>query len=313
MDRGSQAVARGVSSMTAASRSRGTIVMSYWDWGYYKPKPRIKAKGGIKSQSKRGAFGESWWAKRWIAALESFNIGARLGRGRSYARSGQVLSIDIGKGVIKSKVQGSRPKPYDVTIKVKTLSDADWKNLAGSLSTQAIFAAKLLAGEMPQEIEEAFTGAKLSLFPEKLRDLETNCSCPDWSNPCKHIAAVYYLLGEEFDRDPFLVFKLRGRSREEVVGSLGSPRAADVAAPQAEQGEAVLPAEPLPSDPSTFWRMQPLSEDFYGEVRVPQVHASLARQSGSFPFWRGTERFLDVMERIFARASSGALDVFLGK
>src|SRR6266511_3330980 len=82
MDRGSQAVARGVSSMTAASRSRGTIVMSYWDWGYYKPKPRIKAKGGIKSQSKRGAFGESWWAKRWIAALESFNIGARLGRGR---------------------------------------------------------------------------------------------------------------------------------------------------------------------------------------------------------------------------------------
>src|SRR6266508_2553128 len=147
MDRGSQAVARGVSSMTAASRSRGTIVMSYWDWGYYKPKPRIKAKGGIKSQSKRGAFGESWWAKRWIAALESFNIGARLGRGRSYARSGQVLSIDIGKGVIKSKVQGSRPKPYDVTIKVKTLSDADWKNLAGSLSTQALFAAKLLAGE----------------------------------------------------------------------------------------------------------------------------------------------------------------------
>ena len=76
--------------------------MGYWDWGYYKPKPRIKAKGGIKAQSKRGSFGETWWAKRWIATLESFNIGARLGRGRSYARSGQVLSIDIAKGEIRA-------------------------------------------------------------------------------------------------------------------------------------------------------------------------------------------------------------------
>src|SRR5438094_873916 len=83
----------------------------YYGYGYrrFVYKPRIKAKGGIKAQSKRGSFGETWWAKRWIAVLESFNIGARLSRGRSYARSGQVLSIDIAKGEIKSKVQGSSP------------------------------------------------------------------------------------------------------------------------------------------------------------------------------------------------------------
>jgi uncharacterized Zn finger protein len=130
--------------------------MSYWDWGYYKPKPAKTAKGGIKAQSKRGAFGETWWARRWIAVLESFNIGARLQRGRSYARSGQVLSIEITKGEIKSQVQGSRPKPYDIKIKIKALPEGDWRKMADALSSQAIFAAKLLAGEMPQDIERAF-------------------------------------------------------------------------------------------------------------------------------------------------------------
>lgn len=286
--------------------------MSYWDWGYYKPKPRIKAKGGIKSQSKRGAFGESWWARRWIATLESFNIGARLTRGRSYARSGQVLSIDIGRGVIKSKVQGSRPKPYDITIKVKTLSDADWKKLAGSLSTQAIFAAKLLAGEMPQEIEEAFTGAKLSLFPEKLRDLETNCSCPDWSNPCKHIAAVYYLLGEEFDRDPFLIFKLRGATREEFAKLLGAT-GAPAAKIEADEAKVAAPPESLQADAGVFWSGGKLPDDFFGEVRLPPVSAALLKRLGNFPFWRGSESFLDALAPVYAQAAPHGLDVFLGE
>jgi uncharacterized Zn finger protein len=196
--------------------------MGYWDWGYYKPKPAKQVKGGIKAQSKRGAFGETWWAKRWIAVLESFNIGARLERGRSYARRGHVLSIDIAKGEIKSQVQGSRPKPYEIKIEIKALPESDWRKLASALSSQAIFAAKLLAGEMPNEIEQAFEEAGLSLFPTRLDDLQTNCSCPDWSNPCKHIAAVYYLIGEEFDRDPFLIFKLRGATREEFIEMLGS-------------------------------------------------------------------------------------------
>src|SRR5215471_10275517 len=180
-------------------------------------RPRA-AKGGIKTQSKRGAFGQSWWARRWIAVLESFDIGARLGRGRTYARGGQVLSIDVGKGKVEAKVQGSRPSPYAVSIRLKVLADADWRKLIEVLSGQALFAAKLLAGEMPQDIEQVFGEAGLSLFPEKLRDLQTECSCPDYSNPCKHIAAVYYLLGEEFDRDPFLLFRLRGLGREELLG-----------------------------------------------------------------------------------------------
>jgi uncharacterized Zn finger protein len=149
------------------------------EYGYYRyfpvSRPR-KTKAGIKAQSKRGAFGQSWWARRWIAVLESFNIGQRLSRGRSYARSGQVLSIDIKKGTVTADVQGSRPKPYSITMKVKAITGANWKKLAKNLSRQALFAAKLLAGEMPPDIEKAFKDVGLSLFPDKLNDLKTQCA-----------------------------------------------------------------------------------------------------------------------------------------
>lgn len=282
--------------------------MSYWDWGY-KPKPKIKAKGGIKSQSKRGSFGETWWAKRWIATLESFNIGARLNRGRSYARSGQVLSIDIAKGEIKSKVQGSSPTPYKITIKLKQLDAKDWQKLTTALVSQAIFAAKLMAGEMPQDIEQTFKDNRLSLFPEKLRDLQTDCSCPDWSNPCKHIAAVYYLLAEEFDRDPFLLFKLRGLTREELTEALSKAGGA-VATGAEPAAEVALPPEPLAVEAASFWQGGALPENLFGEVRKPPVNAALPKRLGNFPFWRGEENFSEAMNKLYERASAEGLGIF---
>jgi uncharacterized Zn finger protein len=284
--------------------------MWYRDF-FPRSRPR-KAKGGIKAQSKRGGFGASWWAKRWIAVLESFNIGARLQRGRSYARGGQVLSIDIDKGEIEAKVQGSRPNPYAVSIQLKVIADADWGKLIEVLSGQALFAAKLLAGEMPQDIEQVFEEAELSLFPEKLRDLQTDCSCPDDSNPCKHIAAVYYLLGEEFDRDPFLLFKLRGLGREELMerlGSTGQRGAAQEAGPVA----AAAPPEPLTADRAAYWGGGPLPEESADAVEAPPVAAAVVKRLGNFPFWRGGERFLDALEPIYKQASERGLDVLLGE
>ncbi|NOT60629.1 MAG: hypothetical protein HOP19_10450 [Acidobacteria bacterium] len=282
--------------------------MPYWnDWGYFKPKPRIEKKGGIKSQSKRGTFGDTWWGKRWIAVLESFNLGARLTRGRSYARNGSVLSIDIASGEVKAKVQGSYPQPYKVSIKLKALPEGDWRKLAKSLSTQAIFAAKLLAGEMPQEIEDAFKAEGLALFPDKARDLETDCSCPDWSNPCKHIAAVYYLIGEEFDRDPFLLFKLRGMERDKFIQLLGA------ATPTAkEDAAATLPPEPLNADAVTFWQGAPLPPDWLGEARNPPIAAAVLQRLGNFPFWRGNETVSDALHGAYVNASARGLEVLAG-
>jgi uncharacterized Zn finger protein len=287
--------------------------MSYWDdYRRFKPSIPREAKGGIKAQSKRGTFGESWWARRWIAVLESFNIGARLGRGRSYARRGQVLSIEIDKGEVSGKVQGSRPKPYDVKLQVKTLSVSDWQKLTKVLSRQAIFSAKLLMGEMPPDIEKAFREAGLSLFPEKLKDLKTDCSCPDWSNPCKHIAAVYYLLAEEFDRDPFLIFKLRGLNREDLATMLSRPdKKTTQRKAKAKQEPLHKDEEELTSDISKFWNGEPISDDIFGEVRIPPIAAALPKRLGSFPFWRGEEKFLDAMESIYANASTIGLKLFL--
>ena len=304
----------------------------YDDWDFYRfPKstPR-EAKGGIKAQSKRGSFGETWWAKRWISVLESFNIGARLQRGRSYARSGQVLSIDVAQGKVTAKVQGSRATPYSVTIKVKTLPKADWQKLAAELGRQAIFAAKLLAGEMPQDIEEAFKAARLSLLPTKSHDLDTNCSCPDWSNPCKHIAAVYYLLGEEFDRDPFLIFRLRGIEREDLVKLLAGGKqpeaaktrgkkraakaeavAAEAAPAEAEEPEARV-AEPLATEPGAYWGSVDPSGDLFGGASIPSIAAALPKRLGSLSFWRAKDRFLDAMEAVYRDAAPVGMDVFLG-
>ena len=323
--------------------------MSRWyHYPYFKRSIPRAVKDGIKAQSKRGAFGESWWARRWITVLESFNIGARLGRGRSYARGGQVLSIEIDKGKVGAKVQGSRPKPYDVKLEIKTLQAADWQKLAKALSREAIFSAKLLAGEMPQDIEKAFKETGLSLFPEKLKDLKTACSCPGWSNPCKHIAAVYYLLGEEFDRDPFLIFKLRGMNREDLIATLSRPDKKASSRKKTPEPTSSLEVEEslthstgpqtrslgrekwhrsgstlskpfrqevegLTSDLSKFWNGETLPDDFFGEVSIPPVPAALPKRLGSFPFWRGQERFLDAMESVYAKASVVGLEVFLGE
>jgi uncharacterized Zn finger protein len=271
------------------------------------------APGGIKAHSRRGRFGETWWARRWLSVLEQLDLGGRLGRARAYARRGQVLDVTIEEGRATASVQGSRKDPYAVTIRVKPLSPAQWERVGVELREEARFAAKLLASEMPEDVEEAFARAGVSLFPRGKGELTTECSCPDWSNPCKHIAAVYYLLGEEFDRDPFLVFRLRGLSREGLVALLGSGTATTLRASPVERGRAlgaVPGAPPLPADPAAFWTggETPASE----HVRVPDAAAALVRRLGPFPFWRGPAPLVQVLEPLYARASTRALDVYVG-
>jgi uncharacterized Zn finger protein len=284
------------------------------DYSYFPPSRPREAKGGIKAQSRQG--GQSWWAKRWIAVLESFHVGARLQRGRSYARRGQVLSVDVGVGRVDARVQGSRPQPYSVTILAKTLSKADFAKLRKTLSQQAIFTAKLLAGEMPREIEGLFVQARLSLFPEKLDDLGTECSCPDWSNPCKHIAAVYYLIGEEFDRDPFLIFKLRGLNREKLVAILDDEAVKPaVASPPAGGGgdEICATSRPEPLSPAVaqFWHGTELLAGWLGEIQPPPITAALAKRLGKFPFWRGNQKFHEALEPLYIYATQRGQEVLL--
>jgi uncharacterized Zn finger protein len=190
----------------------------YWDWDS-SPGP-ISVEGGIKARSKRGSIGEKWWSQRFIAALESYGMSGRLQRGRSYARRGQVLEFDLSVGKVTARVQGSRPAPYKVTISVLPLTTAQWKTVESRLASQALFRAKLLAGEMPAEIEQVFADCGTPLFPRSAADLDMHCSCPDWEVPCKHLAAVCYVLAEAFDDDPFAMLAWRGRSRDTLLAAL---------------------------------------------------------------------------------------------
>lgn len=226
--------------------------MSRYDYyNYYPPTKPRKTDEGIKARSKRGAFAKSWWATRWITALERLMDRGRLGRGKRYARAGQVISLDEQKGSVVAKVQGSRRKPYQVTIEVDPLNDKQWEKVLDVLADQAIFTAQLLAGEMPDEIEEVFSAAGVSLFPKSRSQLRTDCSCPDWANPCKHVAAVHFILGEQFDEDPFMLFRMRGRSQEQVMEELRARRAGEDEDDFEEEAEE--PAIPLNETLDNFW------------------------------------------------------------
>jgi uncharacterized Zn finger protein len=287
----------------------------YWDYGYFKPTKRRNVKGGIKLQSRAG--GKNWWSKKWIDALTSVSVSSRLSRGRSYARSGQVLSVDIKSGVINSRVQGSRRSPYAVTIEIKPLTAHQWKTIGKAIGSKAAYVAHLLNGEMPETIEEVFRSASISLFPQTSNDLKTDCSCPDWSNPCKHIAAVYYIVGEEFDRDPFLLFKLRGLEREALLnlisefqrGSASSGAVGKKISQKSKKTKSSQTASVLPADPTSFWGTPLPMPGISIPYEVPHMHGAHVRLLGNFPFWRGAENFVDSVTTLYPAASEFAVAI----
>src|SRR3954452_15098132 len=146
--------------------------MSYYEW--HPPSQPISTEQGLKARSKRGDFAKNWWATRWIEALETLMDAGRLRRGRRYARQGQVLSIEERTGGVVAKVQGSRSRPYRVNIELESFDDEQWEQVFEALAGRAIFAAGLLAGEMPEDIEEAFPAADASLFPSRRGELRTS-------------------------------------------------------------------------------------------------------------------------------------------
>ena len=275
--------------------------------------PRLPSHG-IKAHTQRGAFGKSWWASRWIAALERLVNPGRLARGRSYARTGQVISMDVTREGVKSIVQGSRPEPYTVEIRFKRLTDAEWDRVIDAMAAQALYAARLLSGEMPEQIEEVFASVGTSLFPAGKSDMRTKCSCPDSVNPCKHIAAVHYLLGERFDEDPFLMFLLRGRSQEEIVAALRERRAGSDGDASAEAEAGAGAEATVEVDLATFWSVAPQTEEEEVALHfaLPESDALAVKRLGPPTFVRDQEAFTSAMEQLYQQIGEYALLLALG-
>jgi uncharacterized Zn finger protein len=285
-----------------------------WEW-YRRESSQRRPGNGIRAQTQSGQFGKTWWAGKWLDALERLVDSARLGRGRSYARSGQVLNIDIQPGRVDARVQGSRAAPYKVQISIKPLPSADWQRVADAMAAQAIFAAKLLAGEMPQEIEQAFAAAKINLFPVAAGDLQTDCSCPDYANPCKHVAAVYYLLGEQFDADPFLLFRLRGKTKEDLIAMLRARRTTAQATQTAIQpaaGQALVPVAQEPVAPledalERFWDSPTDLDELRISIERPPVDAAPVKRLGEPAFRLGRDDVMACFTALYRSVSDAVL------
>ncbi|MEM1308557.1 MAG: SWIM zinc finger family protein [Cyanobacteria bacterium P01_D01_bin.71] len=214
---------------------------------------------------------EAWWVQRWVDLLNNYRFKKRLERGRKYAREGNILNIEYKGAKVVALVQGTADEPYKLSIWLDAFTDEDWSYVIDSLSEHALFSAQLLAGEMPDDIEGVFTANGLSLFPFQLAEVHSRCDCPDPKNPCKHIAAVYYQLGDFFREDPFILFQLRGRDRAQILAALRQKRqqstetaAAPTAAAMTEtaaEPPATAPAAETYSavDITRFWQYdQPL-------------------------------------------------------
>ncbi|GAA1971724.1 SWIM zinc finger family protein [Amycolatopsis minnesotensis] len=214
------------------------------DRWFPKARPRAVA-GGLQARSKRGAIARTWWSGRFVGVLEEMGMGGRLERGRNYARRGQVISLEVTAGSATARVQGSSATPYRVRIGITAFDKRDWSKVERTLAENAWYAAKLLAGEMPEDIEAVFADLGLPLFPTGARDLSMDCSCPDFQVPCKHLAAAFYLLAEAFDEDPFTILTWRGRTRDELLANLRTARAGT---------SPVGPA--LPTTPAAFYALQ---------------------------------------------------------
>jgi uncharacterized Zn finger protein len=261
--------------------------------------PRRPAKDGIAARSTHGDIGASWWSRRFIAALHQVADTSRLTRGRSYARSGQVMELRVSPGEVTAKVQGSAPRPYRVKIGLVPFSDEQWARAEEALAGQALFLASLLAGEMPRDVEDAFTAAGLSLFPSSPGELRTECSCPDAANPCKHVAATFYILAEAFDDDPFLVLAWRGRTRELLLERLRELRGALPAA-----AEEVPEAPPPP--PADYWKAGPELAELHFTPRATGMPDAVLRQLGPLPPEAGGERIQQSLAQAYALFTAAA-------
>ncbi len=257
--------------------------------------------------------GQRWWSERWIGVLESFGWRRRMERARIYVREGRVLSLEFRGNKVHARVQGTAPDPYHVKLHLDAFSDEQWQYVIDAMAQQAFYSAKLLAGEMPSNIEEVFIQAGLSLFPFTKFDIHSHCSCPDPVNPCKHIGAVYYLLGQHFNEDPFLLFQLRGKTKDEILQQLRQYRAMSGSQPLATL-PPLMPYLPPQTD-ARFWQYTaPLPPELVVLVPQGQPDAVLSLLP-PFPHDNTMEvaQLMDCLGQMYATASLAACQLAMSE
>ena len=267
------------------------------------------------------SLGKTWWGQRFIEALEGFTDSGRLQRGRGYSSERRILAFAIADGLVSATVRGNvnpyygvyKEPRYQTRIQMAPIPPKDWGKAIAHLGSNAALVSKLLMNEMPDNIDDAFASLRLQLLPRSRKDFAlTDCSCPDYANPCKHIAGVYYRLAGQLDRDPFLLFELRGLSREKLHQALSTtPLGKALASLVGEQSAAIEAAESFYTRPIAASSTPDYRAFWHGKKRLPSeiepaapptVPAILVKKGGDFPaFWQKDSSFITVMEELYLR------------
>ncbi len=187
------------------------------------------------------AIARTWWGKSWNINLEGYaDYSNRIGRGRSYVRHGAVLDLRIEPGKVESLVQGSRARPYKVTVKIKPIEKRIWRNIVSACEGRLESLERLLAGKFPKALGEIFMARGKGLFPSP-EEIEFDCSCPDWAYMCKHVAAALYGIGARLDQDPGLFFKLRKAAIKDLVARAVKDKSRKLLTKAGKKGKRVIP------------------------------------------------------------------------
>ncbi|PZO11379.1 MAG: hypothetical protein DCF25_19495 [Leptolyngbya foveolarum] len=271
-------------------------------------------------------FSRTWWGQKFIEAIEDLTDAGRLSRGRSYAKGRKVKSFEVNNEAVTAQVRGSvnpyygvhKEPLYRTTITFESFTQAQWSEAIALISSKASLISRLLLGEMPDNIEETFQPLGLNLLPNCQKDFKSTCSCPDYSNPCKHIAGVYYRVAAELDQDPFLLFSLRGLSREGLLQELAkSPLGQALSAELQLERQPPQPAESyyaalqtttatsLDGDLRTFWqgsKQLPPSIEIFAP---PPISGIPVKKQGDFPaFWHRDNSFITAMEALYEQVKA---------
>ena len=256
-----------------------------------------------------------WWVLRWLDLLDKYRFKKRLERGRRYATEGNILSIAFQGAEIVATVQGTENEPYELSIYLDIFSNEDWDYVIETMSQKAIFSAQLLTGEMPPNIEEVFTANGLSLFPFSLSEVHSRCSCPDPKNPCKHIAAVYYQLGDRFSEDPFVLFQLRGRTREQILDRLRQIRSGKAEEQRSEGAEvqrrisqSSTQDSQTPLNIEKFWQYDEPLDSSLVVIAPPPESKTVLDILGTVPLASSDAQAVrQYLEQVYATASQRAM------
>ena len=276
-------------------------------------------------------FSRTWWGQKFITAIESFTDSARLGRGRSYARGGKILEFEVNKGKIEATIRGSvnpyfgvytEPR-YQTEIKIKAIAKKDWSKIVQSMATNASFVSKLLLNEVPENIESSFREVNQNLLPRSESDFQTSCSCPDYSNPCKHIAGLCYRFASKLDEDPFLIFELRGLTQKQLHKELAKTplgRALITGLKIQELAPTLVTSyytKPQKNQFNSatslkeFWQGKTITPPQTNETQETNISGILIKKAGDFPeFWHRDISFIATMEELYQRVKTKNRDVF---